>query len=288
MKAKRLTKGQLKQLRFRNAKLLPQSRSVYSAAVRSYFVFLLDNGLSDEFNLENIEKWLSGYRNACTFNVRLQGIKEFYFKQYEGKSAVRRLQVREALETIRRKHPSVAQLKGIDYLTRVEVERMAERMTQRASCLVMALFWTGCRISELINIHVNDCIEGDPILIRVMGKGLKERYVYLPRREYKRIRIVFSGRTFLFENMTGEQMSRCFVSHEIHRQALAKSGLSVHAHTLRHSKAMYLKDRGMSTDQIARALGHANVTTTLAYYLHGTPGAKEQGIPVGKKWEDER
>ena len=279
MKAKRLTKGQSRQLRFRNVKLLPQSRSVYAEAVRSYFSFIIKNGLSDEFNIENIEKWLDGFRNPCTYNIRLQGIKEFYLKQFEGKSAVKRLHVRESFETIRRKHPSFAQLKGVDYLSRKEVERIAQKMTERTSCLVMALFWTGCRISELINVRLEDCTFGDPVLVRVCGKGRKERFVYLPKSEYKRIFRVFDCQTYLFETKTGHPMKRCFISHEIHRQALQKCSVSIHAHTLRHSKAMYLKERGLSTDQIARALGHANVTTTLAYYLHGTPGAKEQGIP---------
>lgn len=279
MKAKRLTKGQCRTLRFRNDKLLSSSRDVYSEAVKGYFTFLIERGLSDEFNIENVSEWLSGYRNANTYNIRLQGIKDFYMKQFEGKSGVKRLEVRESFERIRRKHSSCAQLKGIDYLTKADVERMAKKMTERSSCIVMALFWTGCRISELINIRLDDCIDRDPMLIRIMGKGLKERYVYLPRSEYKRIRRVFASKIYLFETKAGEPMSRCFISHEINRQARSKCGISVHAHTLRHSKAMYLKDRGMSTDQIARALGHSNVTTTLAYYLHGTPGDKEQGIP---------
>jgi integrase len=71
------------------------------------------------------------------------------------------------------------------------------------------------------------------------------------------------------------------ISQEIRRQSLYHAGISVHAHMLRHSKAMHLKTYSkLSPDQIAKALGHANVTTTLAFYLHGVPGAKEQRIPL--------
>jgi len=56
-------------------------------------------------------------------------------------------------------------------------------------------------------------------------------------------------------------------------------GIKISAHTLRHSKAMFLKEiQGLSADRIAKALGHSSVVTTLKYYFHGTPTAEEQGI----------
>lgn len=55
--------------------------------------------------------------------------------------------------------------------------------------------------------------------------------------------------------------------------------IDVSAHTFRHSKAMYLKDvKNLSADQIAKALGHSSVVTTLQHYFHGTPSANDQGI----------
>jgi len=55
--------------------------------------------------------------------------------------------------------------------------------------------------------------------------------------------------------------------------------MDISAHTLRHSKAMHLKkDRNLTPDQIAKALGHSSVMTTLKYYFHGTPSAEDQGI----------
>ena len=42
---------------------------------------------------------------------------------------------------------------------------------------------------------------------------------------------------------------------------------------------MYLKkERELTPDQIAKALGHSSVVTTLEFYFHGTPTAEEQGI----------
>jgi integrase len=46
-----------------------------------------------------------------------------------------------------------------------------------------------------------------------------------------------------------------------------------------HSKAMYLKEvRYFSPDEVAKALGHSSVITTLQHYFHGTPAAESQGI----------
>lgn len=280
MKPKLLSKKQKNQIQFRNARLLDSSKSIYSDAVKSYFKYLVSKKLSEDFNINSIRDWLFiTYRNSSTFNIRLQGIKEFYIKQYEGKPAIHRLRMREAFESVRRIQRACAKVGGIDYLSKKQVEQLSNKATTRISCFVLGIFWTGCRISELLNIQLSDCKIDKEVRIKILGKGNKERYVYLPISVFTRITRTFSGSTYLFEKQNGKQYGRCYVSREIKRQAQTKMRLNVHAHTLRHSKAMFLKARGLSPDQIARALGHSNVTTTLAYYLHGAPGAREQGIP---------
>jgi integrase len=71
--------------------------------------------------------------------------------------------------------------------------------------------------------------------------------------------------------------SRLFLS--LHRFAKKIIRHDISAHTLRHSKAMYLKEiKHFSPDQVAKALGHSSVVTTLQHYFHGTPTAEAQGI----------
>jgi integrase/recombinase XerC len=279
MKTKRLTKKQMQNLKFRSPALQESSILTYGYAVRSYFNYLIDNNLEDQFNIDNIKAWLKErYRTSATYNIRLQGIKEFYMKQFEGKPAIQRLRVREAFETIKRMRPSQGLIRGVSYIDYNQVQDLINKSSERTSCYIAALFWTGCRVSELINIRLKDCKNSHHVIIRVVGKGLKERFVYLPKSEYKRILRVFNPQEYLFETLRGTKYNRQIISEEIRRQSRQKLGLSVHAHTLRHSKAMYLKSRGLSPDQIAKALGHSNVTVTLAYYLHGTPSATEQGL----------
>ncbi len=282
MKPKLLSKKQARRLQFRNDKLLETSRNAYATAVRHYFRYLVEHGLSDDFDIESIRAWISGFRNSNTFNTYLQGVKSFYYKQFEQKAAVQRLKMRESFESIRRIKTVKAKVYKLDYLPQSDINKLAAKTTERISCIINALFWTGCRITELINIRLADCHMQEAVLIKIIGKGNKERYVHLPLSEYKRIVRVFKPKEYLFENKNGSKFNRSHLSKEIKRQAQQRCCLDVHAHTLRHSKAMYLKNKGMSADMIARALGHSDVTTTLSYYLHGTPGAKEQGIPREK------
>ncbi len=110
------------------------------------------------------------------------------------------------------------------------------------------------------------------------GKGNKQRTVYLPLEVYEKIKWLFRGKIYLFETESKKQYDRTNLYHEIRRQA-RKHGYDVSPHTLRHSKAMYLKDiKGMSADMVAKALGHSSLVTTLEAYVHGTPSAEEQGI----------
>lgn len=134
-------------------------------------------------------------------------------------------------------------------------------------------------MSELINIRLKDCkYNNRSWTISIVGKGAKGRKVFLPGDVYFEARELFYGKEYLFEPRPGEPYSRDTVGKELSRQARRKLGWNIHVHTLRHSKAMYLKTLGLSADQIAKALGHKNITTTLAYYMHGTPGPEDQGV----------
>ena len=148
---------------------------------------------------------------------------------------------------------------------------LAGSTTDRCSCYILALFWTGCRISELVNIKLIHCTPGDPVFIRVIGKGMEEGTVFMPQSLYNRIRTVFGGSIYLFETKDHRRANRQTVSEEIKRQAGRKEHIYATAHIFRHSKAMYLKERGVSIDKIALALRHKQKTTTLAYYQHGSP-----------------
>jgi len=271
------TETKQKGITFRNKSLSKNSKLTYESSVKDYYKFIEDKGLEE--GIDSIKKWLNTFDNPNTFNLRLQAIKEFLVKRYDGESPERRFELRELLESIKRKKPKKS-VTEIDYLTIEQINELTLKVTAPISCIILAMFWTGCRVSELINIKLSDCKVNGRAVIRIRnGKGNKEREVYMPRNLYDRIREQFCGKKFLFETKEGNIYHRINITKEIKRQAIEKSGLDISAHTLRHSKAMYLKtEKKLTPDQIAKALGHSSVLTTLQHYFHGTPTAEEQGI----------
>jgi integrase len=281
VKPKELSKKQLKRLQYRNGGLLENSRITYGYAVRSYFRYCMLHNMTASFDEEQIREWLNTIRNPYTHNLYRQALKEFYLKQYDT-SKMKRLTVLDAFASYKRMKPSYAKVHNISYLTYSQIDRLAQLATHRVRSYIMVLFWTGCRISELVNIRITDCKQaGDHIIINVIGKGRKGRYVYLPVDEYRIALKLFAGRIYLYETLDHRQCNRKHISQEIRRQARRLMHIDIHAHTLRHSKAMFLKDNGMSTDKIAKALGHADVSTTLSFYSHGLPTPEEQRIGRG-------
>lgn len=263
-------------IKFRNINLSANSKLRYTTSIKNYYEYILKKNLPE--GIESVLEWLKSIKNPSTHNISLQSIKEYLIKRFEKEPIERRMELLDAISSVKRKKPKRA-ITELNYLTFYQVNELASITTESISCFVLSMFWTGCRVSELINIRLNDCICKEFVSIRLVGKGGKEREVYMPRDLFTRIRKFFKGRDYLFETREGDRYKREYITHEIKRQARLKLNININSHLLRHSKAMYLKnERGLSPDQIAKALGHSSVITTLTFYFHGTPSAKDQGI----------
>ena len=156
----------------------------------------------------------------------------------------------------------------------------------RDAALLELLYGTGIRISEAVNLDVDEvdrlartpADEPAPGL-RVLGKGDKERIVpvgsyarkaldaYLVRG---RPMLVAAGRgtPALFVNTRGDRLSRQS-AWAVLRSVAEKAGITaeVSPHTLRHSYATHLLDGGADIRVVQELLGHASVTTTQIYTL---------------------
>lgn len=156
----------------------------------------------------------------------------------------------------------------------------------RDTALLELLYGTGIRISEAVNLDVDEvdrlartpADEPAPGL-RVLGKGDKERIVpvgsyarkaldaYLVRG---RPMLVAAGRgtPALFVNTRGDRLSRQS-AWAVLRSVAEKAGITaeVSPHTLRHSYATHLLDGGADIRVVQELLGHASVTTTQIYTL---------------------
>ena len=137
---------------------------------------------------------------------------------------------------------------------------------RRDLSILELLYSCGLRVSELVGVDL-DQIDLANRLVRVLGKGEKERIVFFhealmkPLREYgidKRGLILRSERGGLYTGRTIEQ---------IVKQSCKKAGITkrVTPHTFRHSFATHLLEAGADIRHIQKLLGHANLQTTQIY-----------------------
>jgi integrase/recombinase XerD len=153
-------------------------------------------------------------------------------------------------------------------LTIEEINELVSVSGQKTGLLIQALYQTAARVSELINIKLSDCEERDNgIIIRIMGKGNKERFVYMTTQLYLEIKRVYQGQAFMFEYRK-QPISRQAV-HKAIKNAGEKIGRSdIHPHTLRHSFATNRLEKDLNLAAISDYLGHNDISITTKYYLH--------------------
>ena len=149
--------------------------------------------------------------------------------------------------------------------------------SSRLACLLELLYASGLRVSELVGLDLQDLLT-DQRILRVMGKGQKERLVPYHAQAatvldaYLLFRSAFLGVKALpaipalFLNQRGGRLTPTSV------RALLRSALEAAAvrsrvspHALRHSFATHLLNRGMDLRAIQELLGHASLSTTQRY-----------------------
>lgn len=158
-----------------------------------------------------------------------------------------------------------------------EEQIAANPIRVRDRAILELLYATGARVSEIISLDLDDLV--DPTLVRLYGKGSKERLVpvgsfaqkaldsYLVRTRPK---LVGQGRgtPALFLNQRGNRLTRQSVWQIISDAAkVAAIPGEISPHTLRHSFATHLLEGGADVRVVQELLGHSSVATTQIYTL---------------------
>lgn len=159
-------------------------------------------------------------------------------------------------------------------LSRSEVERLLEAVANsKHRVMLMTAYASGLRVSEIVQLRIED-IHSDRMLIHVrQGKGNKDRYTLLSMRLLSELREYWKQQRpqpWLFPNRKGIPLSRTSVQRVFYR-AKERAGIE-HGrgiHSLRHSFATHLLEAGVDLTIIGRLLGHRSLSTT-ARYLHVT------------------
>ena len=137
----------------------------------------------------------------------------------------------------------------------------------------LLMYACGLRISEAAGLEVT-AIDGVAGLIRVVGKGNKERCVPLPApvlAELRRLWTSHRDRRWLCPSPTGKGPLTRWALGQTFRKVVAETGIKtrVTPHTLRHSYATRLLEAGVELRIVQILLGHASIGTT-AIYTHLT------------------
>lgn len=168
-----------------------------------------------------------------------------------------------------------------DVLAVDEIEKLLtapsldEPLAFRDRAMLELAYGAGLRVSEWISMNVRDVMLQDH-LVRVFGKGAKERLVPIGRRAIGAIAIYLreqrpalekgEGKGVLFLNARGQPLSR-MGAWKILRKYVDQAGITkpVSPHTLRHSFATHLLEGGADLRAVQEMLGHVDISTTQIY-----------------------
>tara|TARA_B100001758_G_scaffold246635_1_gene262221 strand:- start:1160 stop:2041 length:882 start_codon:yes stop_codon:yes gene_type:complete len=146
-------------------------------------------------------------------------------------------------------------------------------LNSRNLTIIDFIYSTGSRVSEVINVNISD-IDTKESFVRLEGKGSKQRIVPLGSllvnnlTEYIKLRDSIENleSSKLFLSKSYKKLDRSAIFRIVKSTAL-KLGLDVdlHPHTLRHSAATHMLERGCDLRTVQEFLGHSSVSTTQIY-----------------------
>ncbi len=167
-----------------------------------------------------------------------------------------------------------------EYLTEEEVDKLLDvslidKYAYRNKAMLELLYASGIRVSELINLKLSN-IDFDSCIIRIMGKGNKERivpindtsikYLYIYITEYRNQILNKKDSDYLFISNALKPITRQgffkIIKSECIRAGIKKN---VYPHILRHSFATHLLNHGANIRIIQELLGHEDISTTQIY-----------------------
>lgn len=155
-------------------------------------------------------------------------------------------------------------------LTEEEVSRLlrsADNLKHR--CILMLIYSAGLRLGEAVNLRIADLQPQSRRVFIRGGKGKKDRFTILSEKAWNKLKeymAVYRPVEWLFEGQTGGRYSDRSIQ-AIFAQAKQRSMINPYAtvHTLRHSFATHLLEKGIDLRYIQELLGHESSKTTEIY-----------------------
>jgi integrase/recombinase XerD len=171
-------------------------------------------------------------------------------------------------------------------LTKDEVKKLFESLTNKKSKLMISLIYAcGFRVSELINLKIDNMDFEEKVGQVKQAKGKKDRIFNIPsfllddlKNQAKQQKE--NKNEFLFSGPKGKLTPRNI--QKIVSKSARKAGINkeVHPHTLRHSFATHLLENGVDIRKIQELLGHSSLSTTQLYTHISTEELKKIKSPI--------
>lgn len=227
--------------------------------VKKYLKYLYSLGI----NKSSISRKLSSIRGLYNYLVNEDLVKDNYFNR-------------------------VGNPKKDKYLPKFLTEEESNKLfsvckydtpiNERDSLIIELLYATGLRVSELVNIKINDINFNDRV-IKVTGKGSKERIVIYNNHTKKAMDIylndgyhIFNKKNsgYLLLNKNGDNISERYIRNIINKYTLlAGLDIKISPHTFRHTFATDMLEEGSDLMTVKELLGHESLNTT-SIYTHVT------------------
>lgn len=225
-------------------------------------------------DIEEFIKYQTEQQNDKTTTIahKLTTIKNFH--AYLKRENITNIDIANniARPKLRKTLPHCLSIEEVENLLNIKLESPYD---YRNKAMLELLYGTGLRITELINLTVNN-IDINNCIIRIIGKGGKERIIPLGEYSIYYLKLYYANRNLLtknnnnnealFLNNHGTKMTRQGFF-KILKKILREKNLreDISPHTLRHSFATHLLSSGADLRSIQEMLGHSDISTTKIY-----------------------
>ncbi|MDH3353218.1 MAG: tyrosine-type recombinase/integrase [Nanoarchaeota archaeon] len=225
----------------------------YIFSVKKFLEFCQNGGINEiEFKKYILEKL--NYQNPSTVAKDLFAIKFFFENVLKRTVDVPTPKRNKTL-------PDILSLDELKSIIKIVIN-------PKHKLIIKLLYGTGLRVSEIVNLKIQD-IDFNEKLVKVrLGKGKKDRFVKLPDSISSEIKMFcnLGNSLHVFSSNRGGKLSIKSIQKIVSNSA-KKAGIRkrVYPHLLRHSFATHLLEQGTDLRVIQKLLGHSSIKTTQIY-----------------------
>lgn len=241
----------------------PCTKNKYKYIISEFFILCEKD--YDQVKQNDVRKWLDklyNHNKPKTIALKLTALNSFYRYCIDEGLVVKNPVRKDMFPKVPDRLP--------DYLEKDQLLKLIEvtkgNLLDRA--IVLTLYSTGVRASELINIKLDDISWEDRTIRILRGKDKKDRLVFFTAKCQEGLKEYLSMRKgnspYLFVKEGGNLLNRSDLHYCISKYS-KKVGFKVYPHILRHTLAAYLAEKGMPLSYIQEILGHDDIRNTQIY-----------------------